>query len=87
MSRISIFIDSRNQKTVEEYKNIYQYDLYSQGRFINTLFFGDKNLKGKRYIARNLKFTTARQAALALDKKLIEDNQEPINILKRKYDK
>ena len=75
---------SRSKYIPTEYKNIYEYSTCFNGQEESrTSFYRyHKVINGCKFFCH--RFKTAREAALALDKKLIEHEMEPINILKRK---
>ena len=65
-----------------EFQQVYSYGISTNGRPYVNLFRYQKVILGQTYMCSG--FSTAREAAVALDKKLIDLNQEPINVLKRK---
>jgi hypothetical protein len=65
-----------------EFKYVYRVLLASQGRKQREWFRYAIHKKGQRIMAS--KFETPKEAAIALDKKLIELGFEPVNILKKK---
>ncbi len=70
--------------TKTEFKNVYRQELVSSGKYVKVWFH--YRIEFNRMILKSgqRSFETARAAAIALDKKLLEMNLQPINILKRK---
>jgi hypothetical protein len=74
---------SKMKSTKTEYKNVYLTTGHMEGRGLPSVY-GYRIMKdGEKIHSQNRFFKTARECALALDKKLIEKGYEPINILKK----
>ena len=65
-----------------EYKGVGSYELINNGKSFGRVYQAQLMIKnGNRWHSKN--FTSAKEAALAYDKKRIELGLEPVNILKR----
>ncbi len=72
-------------KTTTEFQNVYLTDVNRKGKEGAGYFWYSLRIKGKIFkSSKSVSFTSARDCAIALDIKLIENGLEPINILKRR---
>ncbi len=69
-------------KITTEYKNVYQVPR-RPGKLNEVMYRYSKLIKGDLIKSQSMAFKTAKECAMALDKKLIEKGFEPINVLKR----
>lgn len=70
------------ESTKTEFKNVYFYNISANGRTVVRRY--NYKITISRTVYECFGFESARDAALALDKKLIDLGREPINVLKRK---
>jgi len=74
----------RLKSTITEYKNVYKYGYRDAKVPHNIKYYYSycKVIERKRY--ESFGFSSSREAAVALDKKLLDEGHSPINIFKKK---